>query len=216
MSNSTPIDDMVVLVHGLGANALVMWPLARWLRQAGYRTVNWSYPSFLRTIERHGMKLHKRLLALDDDPAVARIHLVAHSMGCIVARQALVLGAPRKMGRFVMMAPPNQGSPLAALFGPALRWCFPTIDQLSRRPDSFVRRLPEPDQIDIGVIAAQVDWLVGRANTNIACQRDHIVVKATHSLMVFRPSVAREVVEFLRQGRFTAAGRREMVAASQG
>ncbi|HUY33497.1 MAG TPA: alpha/beta fold hydrolase [Pirellulales bacterium] len=208
MSHSTPIDEVVVLVHGLGANRLVMCPLARWLRQAGFRTVNWSYPSFLRTIERHGLKLRERLERLDADPTVARIHLVAHSMGCIVARQALVPGRPRKAGRFVMMAPPNQGSPLAAFFGPPLRWCFPTIDQLARRPDSFVNGLPKPDEIEIGVIAAQVDWLVGVANTHLSCQRDHIVVRGTHSLMVFQPGVAREVIEFLRQGRFTAASRR--------
>src|SRR5438094_936581 len=72
ISNSTPIDEVVVLVHGLGANRLVMWPFARRLRQAGYRTVNWSYPSILGTIERHGSKLHKRMELLDADPEVAR------------------------------------------------------------------------------------------------------------------------------------------------
>ncbi|HEV3024723.1 MAG TPA: hypothetical protein VGX76_19740 [Pirellulales bacterium] len=215
MSTSIPTDELAVLVHGLGANGLVMWPLARWLRQAGYRTINWAYPSFLRTIERHGMKLHERMARLDDDPTVGRIHLVTHGMGCIVARQALVVGPPRKMGRFVMLAPPNEGSPLASFFGPKLRWCFPTIDQLARRAGSFVDRLPEPEQFEIGVIAAQVDWLVGIANTHLACQQDHIVVKGTHSLMVLQPSVAREVVEFLREGRFQAANRREAVAAGR-
>ncbi len=207
MIDPTPSDEVVVLIHGLGANRLLMWPLARWLTRAGYRTVNWSYPSFLRTIERHGTKLHERLALLDAEPSVARIHLVAHSMGCIVTRQALLLGSPRKIGRFVMMAPPNQGSPLAALFGPPLRCCFPAIDQLARRPDSFVNRLPEPKGIDIGVIAARFDFLVGAANTHLPCQRDYIVVKGTHSLMIFQPSVAGEVVEFLRLGRFTNASR---------
>jgi len=207
MTNPTPNDELVVLVHGLGANKLLMWPLARRLARAGYRTVNWSYPSFLRTIERHGANLRELLDRLDAEPEAARIHLVAHSMGCIVARQALLSGVPRKIGRFVMLAPPNQGSPLASLFGPLTRCCFPTIDQLARRPDSFVNRLLEPDGLEIGVIAARVDWLVGVANTHLPCQRDHIVVSGTHSLMVFQSGVAREVVEFLRQGRFTAANR---------
>jgi pimeloyl-ACP methyl ester carboxylesterase len=205
-------DELAVVVHGLGANGLVMRPLARWLGQAGYRTINWSYPSLFRTIERHGKKLRERLALLDDDPTVGRIHLVTHSMGCIVARQALVVGAPRKMGRFVMLAPPNQGSPAAAFFGPKLRWCFPTIDQLARRPGSFVDRLPEPVECEVGVIAAQVDWQVGLVNTHLRCQSDHIVVKGTHSLIILRPSVAREVVAFLREGRFGAENQRQAVA----
>jgi len=207
MSNPTATEEVVVLIHGLGANKLLMWPMARWLTQAGYRTVNWSYRSFLHTVQWHAANLHERLDQLEAEPKVLRIHLVAHSMGCIVAREALVMGSPRKIGRVVMMVPPNQGSPLAAYFGPPLRCCFPAIDQLAPRPDSFVNRLPEPDGMDIGVIAARVDWIVGVENTHLPCQRDHIVVRGTHSLMVFQPSVAREVVAFLRQGRFTAASR---------
>jgi pimeloyl-ACP methyl ester carboxylesterase len=185
-----------------------MYPLGRWLKRAGYATLIWSYPSLRRSIERHGAELRERLGIVDGEAQISRIHLVTHSMGGIVARQALLSELPRKLGRFVMLAPPNEGSAVASFFGPRLRWCFPTIDQLASRPDSFVNRLAEPEQLEIGVIAARVDWQVGIVNTRLVCQRDHIVVGGTHSQMLWKPSVAREIVEFLRHGRFTAGSRR--------
>jgi pimeloyl-ACP methyl ester carboxylesterase len=208
--------DIVVLIHGLGANGqLLMWLLARRLKLAGYGTVIWSYPSLLGTIERHAKRLHKRLAELEADANVARIHLVTHSMGGIVARYALTLGRPIKLGRFVMMAPPNQGSALAALCGPALRWCLPAIDQLAARPNSFVNRLPQPDGIDIGIVAASRDILVGSGKTFLSCQRDHIVLPSTHTLLAFQRRVADEVIEFLRTGHFSPTASRTVCSQSK-
>jgi hypothetical protein len=52
------------------------------------------------------------------------------------------------LGRCVMLATPNKGSPLAAICGPPLRRCFPANDQLAARPDSFVNSLPEPQGVN--------------------------------------------------------------------
>jgi pimeloyl-ACP methyl ester carboxylesterase len=203
--------EVVVVVHGLGANGLVMSLLAKRIARSGYRTVVWSYPSFRGTIERHGDDLHQRLSQLDANPEVARIHLVTHSMGGIVARCALRHARPAKLGRFVMLAPPNLGSPLAAFWGPKLRWCVPSIDQLAKRDGSFVNGLPLPENIEIGIIAASMDLLVGSGNTFLPCQRDSIVVPATHTLLVFCRRSARESVRFLRRGRFSSTAHRPRV-----
>ncbi|HUY88009.1 MAG TPA: hypothetical protein VMV10_04710 [Pirellulales bacterium] len=166
---------VVVLIHGLGANGFLL------------------------------MGLHLRLAELDADPAVTRIHLVSHSMGGIVARYALILGRPTKLGRFVMLAPPNKGSRLASFCGPALRCCFPAIDQLAARPGSFVNGLPEPEGVEVGIIDASIDLLVRAGNTSLACQRDHIVLTATHTLLAFQGRLAEEVLRFLATGRFSSA-----------
>jgi pimeloyl-ACP methyl ester carboxylesterase len=200
---------VVVLIHGLGANGfLLMWLLARRLKRAGYGTLTWSYPSFTQTIESHGERLQRSLAELDADPAVTRIHLVSHSMGGIVARYAMNLGRPTKLGRFVMVAPPNKGSSLAAFFGPVLRRCFPAIEQLAARPDSFVNKLPEPQGVEIGIIDASIDFLVGAGNTSLTCQRDHIVLRGSHTLLVFQRRLAGEVIQFLATGRFSAVALR--------
>jgi pimeloyl-ACP methyl ester carboxylesterase len=211
MVQATQSDEIVVLVHGIAAPGFVMRPLGRRLRRAGFATEIWTYPSLFGSIERHGAKLRERLQAFDADTHVSRIHLATHSMGSIVARQAMLAARPRKMGRWVMLAPPNRGSAVASILGPRLRWCFPTIDQLADRPDSFVNRLAEPQQLEIGIIAAQADLQVAVASTCLACQRDHIVIGGLHSQMLLKSSVAGEIVEFLRQGRFTDANRRDFV-----
>ncbi|MEX0713284.1 MAG: alpha/beta fold hydrolase [Pirellulales bacterium] len=198
--------EWIVLLHGLGANARLMGPLERRLAAGGYSVLNWSYASLMGTIEEHGRRLHERLQTLDADASVARLHLVAHSMGSIVARYALGLGKPARLGRMVLLAPPNRGSRVAAWLGPWLRWGCRTIDQLAARPDSFVNQLPLPDEaIEIGVIAASIDALVACHSTHLPAQRDHIVVPALHSLMIYQPRVAREIVHFLAYGRFASS-----------
>lgn len=205
-SGVPPGGEVVILIHGLGANGFVlMGLLAGRLRRAGYQTLIWSYPSFIRTIELHGERLQRRLAELDADPAVTRIHLVSHSMGGIVARYALILGRPARLGRFVMLAPPNKGARLATICGPVLRWCFPAIDQLAMRPDSFVNALPEPEGIEVGIIDASLDFLVGAGNTSLSCERDHIVLRATHTLLAFQRRLAEEVRRFLATGAFSSA-----------
>jgi hypothetical protein len=98
-----------------------------------------------------------------------------------------------------------------------LRWCLPVIDQLAKRADSFVTCLPQPDGIEIGVIAASMDMLVGSGNTFLPCQSDHIVLAATHTFLVLRRSTAEEAVQFLSTGHFSpAAHRRVESAASDG
>jgi pimeloyl-ACP methyl ester carboxylesterase len=201
--------ETVVLVHGLGGSGMLMWPLARRLGQAGYSTQNWAYRSYSQTIQRHADQFRQRLGELDADPQVSRLHLVTHSMGTIVARCALAEGQPTKLGRWVMLAPPNHGSPVATFWGPKLRWCVPVIDQLAKRSDSFVNLLPQPDRIEFGVIAASMDWMVGSGNSCLPCQRDYIVLPATHTSLLFRRRSADETIEFLSTGRFSTAACRE-------
>src|SRR5437764_182175 len=121
----------LILIHGLGAHWLVMSPLARRLKSQFGRVINWSYSSLWSRIERHGQHMAEQLQKLDDDPRVERIDLITHSMGGIVARLALAAHMPSKMGRMVMLAPPNTGShvarSLATVFG---RLCPPLV-QLS-------------------------------------------------------------------------------------
>jgi pimeloyl-ACP methyl ester carboxylesterase len=201
--------ETVVLVHGLGGSALVMYPLAARLKRAGYGVVNWTYSSFRQTIEKHGHCLCERLKSLDADPHVSRIHLVTHSMGSLVGRCALRCNRPTKLGRMVMLAPPNLGSPLAAFWGPKLRWCTPIVDELAKRADSFVNCLPPPEGIEIGIIAASLDFLVGAGNTYLACQRDHILLPATHTFLLFRRCAAEEVIHFLSTSHFSPTACRE-------
>src|SRR5438876_1620958 len=112
--------DMVILVHGLLATKVIMRSLARSLKGVFSKVVNWGYQSLWSPIELHGRQLAELLQHLDRDAAHDRIHLVTHSMGSIIGRIALAEYQPSRFGRFVMIAPPNRGSHIAARLAPYL------------------------------------------------------------------------------------------------
>lgn len=195
--------QVVVLVHGLGAHRMMMWLLAQRLAARGYRVENWGYRSIRRGLEDHGHDLHQRLVELDDDDAVDNVHLVTHSMGGIVARTALTHMGLTKLERMVMLCPPNRGSQWATMFGPLLKPVCQTLDQLAARPDSYVNTLPLPEGLEVGIIAAEYDPLVRIDSTFLGSERDHLVWPlVTHTGVLFRNGIAEQVAYFLDRGEF--------------
>lgn len=196
--------ELVVLVHGLAANRLVMAPLAYRLKRAGFATFNWGYPSICGGIEQHAGALRRKVEQLASDPAIDKIHVVGHSMGSIITRQVLHEGLPaaEKFGRVVMLAPPNHGSPVARWLEGWLSPICKPLAQLSDRPDSFVNRLPAPQGVHFGVIAAAGDLMVPRASTPLDGQEDYRLLPGMHSELPWRRDAARLVASFLRHGCF--------------
>lgn len=194
--------EIVLLVHGLAAGRAMLRPLERSLQQRGYQTFNWGYPSLRSEIQALSDALTQELIKLNADASVARINLVTHSMGSIIARSTLANNEFARLGRVVMMAPPHGGSRVAANLARLLGWLCRPLKQLSDNPNSLVNNLPEPEGYEIGIIAAARDRVVRIENTRLACQADHIVVNSGHTSMLFRLEVADLVDSFLRQGRF--------------
>ena len=93
--------------------------LEKRLVERGFRTINWSYPSYFRSIDAHAARLCERLDRLENNQTIDTIHFVGHSMGSIVCRAAILAreATSQKFGRFVMLAPPNQGSEVVDIFG---------------------------------------------------------------------------------------------------
>jgi triacylglycerol lipase len=196
--------EAVLLVHGHGAPALLLEPLRRALARQGFRAVNWRYGSMRGSIEVHAARLAAQAKEFDEDVAVARLHFVGHSMGAIVVRRALAMNRPRKLGRVVLLAPPNRGARLAdvalRLFGRRLI----AATELCSRPDSYVNRLAPAADLDCGVIAASWDHAVSLGSTYLPGQRDHLVLRSLHTLPLHRHTPA-QVGHFLREGRFMRA-----------
>jgi pimeloyl-ACP methyl ester carboxylesterase len=177
--------------------------LAQRLKTLGYHTINWGYWSLGKTIEHHGEQVHRLLNRLAAEPDTQELFLVTHSMGGIVARHALTLSKPANLRRMVMLAPPNRGSHWATVLGPWIKPFCQTLDQLATRSDSFVNRLPEPQDLEVGIIAAGRDLLVPQSHTYLHSQRDHWVAPAAiHSGVLFRRSVVKQIDSFLRTGHF--------------
>lgn len=194
--------ECVVLVHGFLANALMLTVLARRLRSRGYATEIWGYRNMCCSLLVHAERFAGVLRRLDAAPDVSRIHLVTHSMGCIIGRAALGIERPAKLGRFVMLAPPNRGSFVATAAAGAFGRMFRPVEELTTREDSLVNSLPMPWGVDIGVIAAGHDALVTAQSTRPDAPHDHVTVPCMHSSLLFRRDAAELAAAFLRDGRF--------------
>ena len=194
--------DAVVLVHGLGRSSQTFSRIVPALQERGYRTVPFEYASLRDDLQSCGEQLRSVLDELEADDSVSRIHLITHSMGGSVTRSALGEAAPTKVHRVVMMAPPNQGSGLATSLEGALGRFIPAIRELSNRQDSPARKLPVPEGVEVGVIAANWDHVVERESTHLPGQADHILLRGMHSSIPYQETVRTQALHFLEHGLF--------------
>lgn len=190
------------MVHGFLANRAMLTILGRRLRARGFMTRTWGYWNMQCSVLVHAQRFARELEALDREPGFDTIHLVAHSMGCIIGRAALDQYRPRKMGRFVMLAPPNRGSFVATATAGTFGRLLHPVRELSTARDSLVNRLPTPQDIDIGVIAAKHDALVAADSTHPEAPHSHVTLETWHTGLLFRRETADLVAGFLSTGEF--------------
>ena len=213
--------DCVVLLHGLSRTEISMRLLGETLEYHGYSVINETYPSNDAPIG----ELVEHVGAAVAACGPARVHFVTHSMGGILARTWLRDNRPERMGRVVMLAPPNHGTEIVDNIAqldafPALAEAFellqgPAARELGTDPGSVPSQLP-PVDFELGVIAGnrainplgpiliegENDGTVSVESTRVDGMADHIVLPVTHTMMMINPLVMAEVLEFLRNGVF--------------
>lgn len=201
MSDLSP-QPFVVLIHGLGGHRMLLLPLAWRLQRAGFATKRFGYRSVRGTIEIHAQRFREFLDQFDKSPQCKELNIVAHSMGAIVTRQALLDWQPAKLKRIVMLGPPNQGSPAASFLSRRIApWCR-TLGQLGDAEDSFVRNLPVRDNLEIGIIAARWEWAIPETNSHLPTESAHVVINSGHNDLLVRPTASQLVEQFLTSGSF--------------
>ena len=108
----------VILVHGFLMSGHVMLPFARHFARQGFASILYDYPIRRATVDEHGACfvafIEKEISGQTDSPR--QIHFVTNSMSGLLLRSALRKLSPAawaKIGRIVMIAPPNKGSDVA-------------------------------------------------------------------------------------------------------
>lgn len=201
-----PMDEKVILLHGLGGGRLSMKMIERRLIADGHKTQIIGYPSRaapVAVLERH---LQNKL------PKVGKLHFVGHSLGGVLALKLAMRLPQERRGRIVQLGAPNLGSPMAARMKPFQWWFGPTLDDL-KHPST-----PPTSTLDIGAIAGTIapdfcrhlTGIEGENDTTVsvksafaaAAEDKQVKFRVQHTLMLVHPGVIDAVSEFLRFGRF--------------
>ena len=131
----------VVLVHGYLSNRGYFRPMVRWLEARGVGPVFApSYRSVFSSIEKGAAELHAAIEHACSG-GEARVILVCHSMGGLLARRYLRDHGPERIARLVTIASPHHGTMLSSLgVGEHARQM--------RRESAFLRTLAEAEARD--------------------------------------------------------------------
>jgi len=209
----------LLVLHGLGRTPRSMRPVARQGALLGYDVFNAGYASRRCCIHEHAAELARtvdRRFGADGEP----LYVVTHSMGGLVLRACVAAGLldPERIGRVVMLAPPNAGSEVADVLSRSAvfrRVIGPAGPELVTGPAGVPARLP-PVPFELGVVAGARSWnplfsswiggqndgKVSVARAGVAGMRELLVVPHAHTFIMRVPSVLAEVFHFLEHGRF--------------
>lgn len=200
----------VIVMHGLMMRSPALWPLASRLRKRGFATMTFDYGTILgspaRAMERLAMQLYGH--------APGPVHVVAHSLGGLVALETMNQYQGLPPGRVVCLGSPLAGSSSARnLAHRGLGW-------MSGRSGPFLRGgLQQLPSREIGMIAGARPFGMGRMfgrfdglndgtvavwETRLPGLREHVVLPVSHTGLLYDEKTASMAADFLEVGYFRA------------
>lgn len=193
-----------------------MRPMAESLGEEGFRVVNLGYASRRGSMDELVDSLDAAIAACC--PGDERIHFVTHSLGGIVVRAYVGSRGAERVGRVVMLSPPNGGSEVVDRLGDvgALEWLLgPTFVELGTDSAALPLRLGPPE-FEVAVITGEGSinplfswWLPGPDDGAVTVESARLpqaaaflVVPYSHTFIMRKRDVMEQVTSFLRTGRF--------------
>jgi len=188
------------------------------LTREGYLVVNLDYPSRTNSVEKMSDEAIGRALAEPRLQSCAKIHFVTHSLGGILVRSYFQRHVEPRLGRVVMLGPPNRGSEVVDALGST--WVFRKINgpaglELGTGAGSTPNRLG-PVAFELGVIAGDrsINWInslwikgpddgkVSVERTKVVGMKDHSVIHVAHPFLMQSEVAIEYTRRFLRTGSF--------------
>lgn len=198
--------------------------------------LNFSYASTRSTVAADAASLAQVIRHLEN---VEEVSFVAHSMGNLVVRHFLAdqRNADRdarlqpRLGRIVMLAPPNNGAALAERFqnNVVFQWVFGTGGEtFTQQWNALQEHLLTPP-CQFGIIAGGAedgegsnpllegndDMVVTVEETRLPGAHDFVVVPTAHTFIMDNATVQEYTLRFLRYGYFITEDRRQPLGTTE-
>ncbi|NGX51478.1 MAG: hypothetical protein K1060chlam2_01344 [Chlamydiae bacterium] len=200
-------EGRIICIHGFMRTHRNMSRIEGAFQKEGREVINWEYASRSKTIEEHGADLVMMLQEAAAERPEEPIHFITHSLGGIIVRAALNhpdCPMEAKIGKAVLIAPPNQGSIFA-------RKCkrFPLFRRMMGEY-AGLELMNTPNFEDIGQFPSSKEVLIiagklgfnpfieGRNDGKVAVEEtllttphNHHIVSAGHSWICYSSEVIR-------------------------
>lgn len=208
---NTPQREAVVLLHGLWVGSWAMGILMRRLQRDGYHCYRLSYATVSHDLQQNAARLNEFLGSVKEP----MVNFVAHSLGGVLVRALFHYYPDQRPGRIVMLGTPSQPSEAARRMSR-----LPLLRKLAGRSLAQFRRegaqwgsvprtvgvvagsLPIGAGVLVGGLPRPNDGAVRVEETRATDLADHIVLPVSHSGLLCLKSVYRQVLLFLKSGRF--------------
>jgi len=210
--------ECVILLHGLMRTSSSMEHLAGELHKEGFIVINQGYPSRRHPIQELSGLAIERDLDECRKAGAHRVHFVTHSLGGILVRHYLSEHTIPELGRVVMLAPPNQGSPLSDVLEE-----YPELEDITGpagfqlgTDDDSVPLMLGPATCEVGIITGDSSinpvvsaWLgipndgtVTVESARLEGMTDFLVVPHAHPFIMRSDYVIGQTIYFLYFGKF--------------
>lgn len=217
----------VITLHGFLRTRSCMESLGSTLsKYDDWTWVNVGYASTQGSVEDHAQSLAHVLENLE---GFEHVHLVCHSLGNIVVRRYVAEAeceTPRwkvdpRIGRMVMLGPPNQGAALANFWkgNKLATWLGgPVVTDLSPDSKLMATGLAVP-KFEFGILAGSYstpskgnplvgghdDFIVGIEETKLEGAQDFCILPMHHGELIRDEKCHPYVISFLKEGSFASA-----------
>lgn len=188
------------------------------LLESGFYVINVDYPSREHSVEYLASTIISANIKRCNDNVKGKVHFVTHSLGGILVRYYLAHNSFDKLGRVVMLSPPNQGSEVVDKLKDMPGFYFlngPAGMQLGTGSESIPVNLP-PVDYEVGVITgdetinfilsmlipARDDGKVSIASAKVDGMTDFLLVHNSHPFIMKGEVTINQTIFFLKAGRF--------------